>query len=580
MTTTNNPTFQLRAHEQNVWEYINPKATNSNVPRQRSPVDEAIMTGQMQGTDSDVHQEYPDRFAEHFMAANESEEVRRGCLVLRRWIHSTVDTRVLCAGQEIAAGEGGSLQAVVRALPGQLPLPKRKVMQSFFSLKTKSPQELDLLMKNTNFDASHTNEASAGGADSSSLKTTTSHKTYWNPRSILALLKRTKANTKSSLLKLPNGLLLNIVKRLELHDEFILGQTCKAFRTIVQKDWNVVFNCISLARKQIFLTGVAFISPDHWVCGVCDKLHRLEKDDVPWQKPWRKARSHCLFDRKGSFDRNGAIFGALGFEIEERHVQLALKLTRLKNVNQKYLNKIMAPFSDEFNSDRSQKSEYFRASPKIIRERFILYTQRDIVYEAGLTLDSCDWQEICPHMVVYSNDDIHDWFSGPKNFSNDVRTALSQFYNEITGHCPRCPTDYAITAGPNGMRIQAWKDFGSYKSPKDESWTVHVWSQQNSRTKGPIMHHDPGSIRKLRQSQTTTADDENNDTDSGNSKSPLFLKGYTNHIHRDARKLRREGTYLVMVVSSWFHLSREATQPSSHVKAGDFCWVPTTHPPV
>ncbi|CAI0651965.1 unnamed protein product [Colletotrichum noveboracense] len=256
MTTTNNPTvrlkydqdwpkwflqFQLRAHEQNVWEYINPKATNSNVPRQRSPLDEAIMTGQMQGTDSDVHQEYPDRFAEHFMAANESEE----------------------------------------------------------------------------------------------------------------------------------------------------------------------------------------------------------------------------------------------------------------NVNQKYLNKIMAPFSDEFNSDRSQKSEYFRASPKIIRERFILYTQRDIVYEAGLTLDSCDWQEICPHMVVYSNDDIHDWFSGPKNFSNDVRTALSQFYNEITGHCPRCPTDYAITAGPNGMRIQAWKDFGSYKSPKDESWTVHVWSQQNSRTKGPIMHHDPGSIRKL-----------------------------------------------------------------------------------
>lgn len=215
MTNTNNSTarlkygqdwpkwflqLQLRAHEQNVWEHINPKATNSNVPMQRSPLDEAITTGQTQGTGSDIHQEYPDRFAEHFMAANESEEVRKGCLVLRIWIHSTVDTRVLYAAQEIAAGEGGSLQAVVRALPGQLALPKRKVMQSFFSLKTKSPQELNLLMKNTNLEASHKNEASADGADSSSLKPTNSHKTYWNPRSILALLKRTKINTKSNLL--------------------------------------------------------------------------------------------------------------------------------------------------------------------------------------------------------------------------------------------------------------------------------------------------------------------------------------------------------------------------------------------
>ncbi|KAL3291822.1 f-box domain containing protein [Colletotrichum asianum] len=198
----------------------------------------------------------------------------------------------------------------------------------------------------------------------------------------------------------------------------------------------------------------------------------------------------------------------------------------------------MAPFSHEFDSDIRETSEYFRASPKIIRERFLLYTQLDIVDKVGLTLNSCDYNEICPHMVVHSSDKIHEWSSGPNNFNTDIRTALSQAGNEITGHCPRCPTDYAISVGPNGMRIQAWKDFGSYKFPRDESWTVHVWSKQNSRAKGPIVYHDPGSIRKL------------------------------------------EGTYLFMVVSSWFHLSKEATQPSSHVKAGDFCWVPTTHPPV
>uniref|UniRef100_L2FMP8 Uncharacterized protein n=1 Tax=Colletotrichum fructicola (strain Nara gc5) TaxID=1213859 RepID=L2FMP8_COLFN len=157
----------------------------------------------------------------------------------------------------------------------------------------------------------------------------------------------------------------------------------------------------------------------------------------------------------------------------------------------------MAPFSHEFDSDMRQTSEYFRVLPKIIRERFLLYTQLDIVDKVGLTLNSCDYNEICPHMVVHSSDKIHEWSSGPKNFNTDIRTALSQPGNEITGHCPRCPTDYAITVGPNGMRIQAWKDFGSYKFPRDESWTVHVWSKQNSRTKGPIVYHDPGSIRKL-----------------------------------------------------------------------------------
>ncbi|KAE9573068.1 hypothetical protein CGMCC3_g10831 [Colletotrichum fructicola] len=158
----------------------------------------------------------------------------------------------------------------------------------------------------------------------------------------------------------------------------------------------------------------------------------------------------------------------------------------------------MAPFSHEFDSDMRQTSEYFRVLPKIIRERFLLYTQLDIVDKVGLTLNSCDYNEICPHMVVHSSDKIHEWSSGPKNFNTDIRTALSQPGNEITGHCPRCPTDYAITVGPN-----------------------------------------------VKCSHTS--------------------KGRT---------------YLFVVVSSWFHLSKEVTQPSSHVKAGDFRWVPTTHPPV
>ncbi|KAH0428386.1 f-box domain containing protein [Colletotrichum camelliae] len=428
--------LQLRAHEQNVWEYINPKAADVSLPTQSPPLEETIARSQTQVTGPGARQEYPDRFAEYFMAANE------------------IDTRVLYAAQEIASAEGGSLQAVVRALPGQLALPKRNVMQSFFSsFKTKSSQKLDLLMQNTNLGASQKNEASAAGADSNSLQTTTSRRTYWNPRSILAPLKRTKANTESSLWKLPNELLLNIVERLELHDEFILGQTCKAFRTIVQKDWNAVFDRLSSAHKHIFLTGVAFVLPDHWVC----------------------------------------------FEIRERHVQLALKLARLKTVNQKYLNKIMSPFSHEYNSFISAKHVYFRAEPKIIRERFILYTKLDSVHEDGLTLENCDVQSLCPHMKFDSDDDAQKrrWYYGAENLGKDVRTALSQPGNEISGYCPRCPTDYAIITGPESINIQAWYDFGSYKSPNDKSWTVHIWSDQNMLERGPIVHHDPGSIRRL-----------------------------------------------------------------------------------
>lgn len=255
---------------------------------------------------------------------------------------------------------------------------------------------------------------------------------------------------------------------------FFSVRLAKYFGLSFKKIGNL-FLIISLrTKKHNFLTGVAFILPDHWACAFCYKLHRVQKDDIPWQE----RHNYCSYDH----DKRGARFAPF-FEIQERHVRLALKLTQLKTTNQGYLKKIMSPFAYKRTYANRlfitlARSMYFQATPKVITERLLLYIQWEMIYDDGPLIRRLDRTRVCPHMQVGSIGGPLSQFSGPKNFGNDVRLALTQPGNEVNGHCPRCPIDYSIIAGPhpNRITIHAWYDFGSYKSPNNAFWTIHVMS--------------------------------------------------------------------------------------------------------
>ncbi|KAK1471611.1 hypothetical protein CCUS01_06095 [Colletotrichum cuscutae] len=488
--------LKFQAHQHDIWEYIDPTAPpNASDPTQRilyiPKIDELVSWRQVQlkeqysrelraaysarargspqqplppapavVTHDDVREEFIARLVEYYEAVVERDDIRKEYRTVWNWVHATVDASVLSAARATAAAEDDcSLRGVVRALRGRFgPARDREgsVVRRLFLgrvLVRRALKRVKALAK----DPAHRVQP----------------QTYTVP----------------SFLKLPNEMLFHIISFLELHDQFILRQTCKDMQILLQKDWRLLFTRLAVSQKLDFLAGLAFTSPNHWVCGGCHLLHRIDTNDIPW---------HLL--RTCPYDTNRACFLSR-FDIRESHVQLALKLMRLKTAaNQEYLKKIMSPFTFEYAPSPGQKTKTsFHAAPKVIADRFILYTQRALSYPQGLGV----WQvseRICRH-IGGSESGV----GPPTEFGKAIKLAVNQPGIEVNGHCSRCLIDYSIILGPGPDRltIRAWYDYGSYKSPNDKSWTAPVYGTSNTYSPGPKVYRDSGSIRMLYATGTT-----------------------------------------------------------------------------
>ncbi|KAG7082150.1 hypothetical protein JMJ78_0004255 [Colletotrichum scovillei] len=485
--------LKFQAHQHNIWEYIDPTAPpNASDPTQRilyiPKIDELISWRQVQleeqyfrayssrarrspqqplppvpavVTRDDIREEFDARLAEYYEAVVERDDIRKEYRAVWNWVHATVDASVLSVARATAAAEDDcSLRGVVRALRGRFgPASDKKggvVWRLFLGrvLVQRFSQRVKSLVKGS----VHRIQP----------------KTYTVP----------------SFLKLPNEMLFHIISFLELHDQFILRQTCKDMQIFLQKEWRHLFTRLTVGQKLDFLAGLAFTSPNHWVCcGGCHQLHRIDTNDVPW---------HLL--RDSPHDHHRAFFLSR-FDLRESHVQLALKLTRLKTAaDQEYLKKIMSPFTFEYALTPGLKTKTsLHAAPKVVADRFILYTQRALSYPKGLVV----WQiseRICGHIGG------SEYGDGPlTEFGKAIRLAVNQPGFEVNGHCSRCLIDYSIMLGPEPDRltIHAWYDYGSYKSPNDKSWTEPIYGTSNTYSPGTMVYRDPGSIRMLYATGTT-----------------------------------------------------------------------------
>lgn len=54
------------------------------------------------------------------------------------------------------------------------------------------------------------------------------------------------------ILALPTEILLEIIDCLHEHDEFLLSQTCRAFRTLTQRDWKLAFERLTYSKQIDF----------------------------------------------------------------------------------------------------------------------------------------------------------------------------------------------------------------------------------------------------------------------------------------------------------------------------------------
>lgn len=297
------------------------------------------------------------------------------------------------------------------------------------------------------------------------------------------------------ILRLPTETILKVIDHLELHDLFILSQTCKALRALAWRDWDLALDQMHSILRTDFLTGIAYVRPNEWVCERCGRLHAINKRDVPCSE-WRIR--NCL---PPCYLETGIKCGPV-YELRYNHVQMALKLTRMGNVNRRYLEHIMRPYSDE--RDSNFCSELFlrtRAIPKIVAERFLLhaeYEYRDNT--APVSPDTLRFIGICPHMVIWPSRRTRSTRVSRAlglGFSDSVHLAFDRPGQEIAGCCDRCPTDYTVVAAPGVLAICVWHDLGPYTSPLDKRWRVHVLSYDNGPLRGLAVQHNLGSVRDM-----------------------------------------------------------------------------------
>lgn len=82
--------------------------------------------------------------------------------------------------------------------------------------------------------------------------------------------------------------------------------------------------------------------------------------------------------------------------------------------------------------------------------------------------------------------------------SKSATAASSDSAATFSGSFSRCPTDYFVTVDDDDdkLRLQLWQDFGSYASPENLDWRVHVRTDRNNEAGGPSLYHVPGSVRE------------------------------------------------------------------------------------
>ncbi|RYP19051.1 hypothetical protein DL765_003547 [Monosporascus sp. GIB2] len=323
-------------------------------------------------------------------------------------------------------------------------------------------------------------------------------------------------NLDPPLLQLPPELIYLVAEFFTPADIALFSQTCRSLRAIFGRHSNAAH----LSRTEYFayLAGRARELPEQWVCEGCVALHPIVKRDTPASIyhvsscPLGWVTSSLTGCRYGEIRIDSRLFyGQL--RIEHRHVQLALKYTRLQRRKyNSYLRALMAPHHNMRYGPRGRLplKTHYSAYPKVVAGddgnlRFLLLSTWR--YHKGLediSLRNIDYQRICPHLR------LSHWTSRylcghPCHVLEEVvEEALEARGDgqERTGACPRCATDFSVQLTSEYLDLHVWQDFGPECSPVDLAWKSQSADRgldgvRNCSLMGPTLYHQPGSIRKL-----------------------------------------------------------------------------------
>ncbi|KAI1116786.1 hypothetical protein F5Y14DRAFT_405234 [Nemania sp. NC0429] len=236
----------------------------------------------------------------------------------------------------------------------------------------------------------------------------------------------------------------------------------------------------------------AYNQPDSWVCEVCIALHEATPDDTPHthvMTPISCPLGRLEWGRRAyGCDAGCRVDPRTTFQLDHRHVQLALKYLRLRGPLHRAHYEELTRTPDRPQAyraslssapDPTEPTALYRAEPKIVwvddHRRFLVksvWSFRPHPQEP-LGPDTLRDVRVCPHLYR-SGRGSWDVNRTPLNRAFCVATVAKRFGLEHTFGCEHCPTDYLIRIiHPVVVEIHAWQDFGPETWAADPAWRSH-----------------------------------------------------------------------------------------------------------
>ena len=337
---------------------------------------------------------------------------------------------------------------------------------------------------------------------------------WWQPKRP----QRQRQHSSCHILQLPPELILNICDFLPPVSRVLVSQTCYPLREILGDSASTAH--LSYEQYLKFLTTLAHNWCDLWVCEVCPALHTVSEHDTP------SARNQSMSETSRWYHFQDTAYGSrhrFDFRqlfIDHRHVQLALKYTRMRHPDyQGYLEKLLRPYHNANFDIRFTCMDPppvvqvdYKVQPRIATAtdgtpRFLTMSRWRYVrsdQERMLTPKAMGHLFICPHQSRSILIEGHKDYE----LSSAIETSFILRSEEICSACPFCRTDFSIrvSADLESAELHVWQDLGPEGSPMDEEWNSqvrrHSYRTLRScgvycRTKLATVYHEPGSIRSL-----------------------------------------------------------------------------------
>ncbi|KAL7896633.1 hypothetical protein HDV63DRAFT_411075 [Trichoderma sp. SZMC 28014] len=312
-----------------------------------------------------------------------------------------------------------------------------------------------------------------------------------------------RPHQRSALLNLPIDLIREISDHLSPADSIIFATTCRAVRNCSGRGQFPPADTDEAQEQRFeYLASMCRDMPDHWVCEQCMRCHRIDTDDTPTD-----SRPTCpLAEPYGRYNQPLPLV-ADDYELGRRHVQLALKYTRMGDSltmsHRQYLQRLIAArqFSLAF-PWRKKATITAKIAPRIVAGRFLLHTICEYRVPSQMSRGLIASQSVCQHQQFFPYED-GAWTNTNRSLYQDLRQfprAVDESFEspgkEVRGHCPHCFTDFSVTTTARSARISVWMDLGTESSPLDPVWRSFVYNAEFPPIE-EVEHIEPGRVREL-----------------------------------------------------------------------------------